>query len=329
MESAGIYVPGGLYPLISSALMGIIPAYCAGVDSVCFASPPGLDGLPDVNLLGAAGIAAQVCDKLGINSLETGFRCFAMGGAQAIAALALGTETVLRCDVVAGPGNKYVVAAKRVLFGNAGIDFVAGPSDILAIIDEKSSFDLAAIDMLAQAEHDPDARARALVPSTDAAKQLEMALEKHLGNLPLETSQKIARQSLASGGLIVIYNDMAQAIKIANTIAPEHLELHVSGAENWVPSLKNFGSLFIGELSAEVLGDYSSGLNHTLPTSGSARFTSSFSVRYFLKTLTTLRCENRSEKSDGYITALKAAETIARAEGLEAHAASAKTRLNN
>jgi histidinol dehydrogenase len=312
---AGIYVPGGRYPLVSSALMCLIPAFCAGVEELCFSSPPGDDGIPDTRILASAGIAAKVCGRL-----DTRFRAFSVGGAQAIAALALGTESIPACDVVAGPGNKYVAAAKAILFGTTGIDFIAGPSDILVIMDEDSSAELAAMDMLAQAEHDLDARARALVPSEAAANRLIKALETGLQKLPVGNSRNMAQGSLDNGGLIVIYKDRSDAQLIANAIAPEHLELQVSNSTSWIQGLRNYGSLFIGALSAEVLGDYSSGLNHTLPTSGTARFTAGLSVRHFLKTPTCLRCE----KEDGYREALEAAEIIAKAEGLSAHAESAR-----
>jgi histidinol dehydrogenase len=350
VERAAVYVPGGRFPLISSAIMCLVPAFCAGAKEVCLASPPteapppgdGLhsgdaavpeggdvnkrSGLPDRRILAAAGIAAEICGQL-----ESGFRVFSMGGAQAIAALALGTETVPRCDVVAGPGNKYVAAAKRVLFGECGIDLIAGPSDILVIADENTSPELVAADMLAQAEHDPDARARALVPNRVAAERLAQTIKMQLENEPVadnagENSAAIAQASLDTGGLIIIYKNREEAQRIANAIAPEHLELQVSvDTTAWVNELKNYGSLFIGALSAEVLGDYSSGLNHTLPTLGSARFTGGLGVRHFLKTQTTLRCE----KDAGYAAALKAAEAIAWAEGLGFHAKSAGIRLNS
>ena len=317
VEKAAVYVPGGRFPLISSALMCLIPAFCAGVKEICFSSPPGEDGLPAKIILAAAGIAAEVCGQWKADFQKSNFRLFAIGGAQAIAAFALGTESIPRCDVVAGPGNKYVAAAKRILFGETGIDFIAGPSDILVIIDDNSSIELAAADMLAQAEHDPDARARALVSNQVMAKGLLDCLQSSKAYL-----NTITRRSLDAGGLIIVYNNMEEALKIAKFIAPEHLELMVSNPADWIPSLKNYGSLFIGSLSAEVLGDYSSGLNHILPTSGSSRFTSGFSLRHFLKTPTTLRCENGS----GYTAALEAAEIIARCEGLNSHAESVSIR---
>jgi len=317
---AAVYIPGGRFPLFSSVLMCMIPAFCAGVGEVILSSPPAEDGLPDRRTLAAAVIAAEAAGS-------SNFRIFAIGGAQAIAALALGTESVPRVDVIAGPGNKYVAAAKRMLFGEVGIDFIAGPSDVLVISDGASSqakstdeaAEFAAADMLAQAEHDPDARARALVPSSEFAGKIAAAIERQIGKLPTE---KTARASLDNGGLIVVYKNKEEAIRISNTIAPEHLEIQVTDAESWIADLKNYGSLFIGALSAEALGDYSAGLNHTLPTSASARFTGGLSVRHFLKTVTTLRCSS----GEGFEKARNAAEIIANAEGLTAHAKSAALR---
>jgi histidinol dehydrogenase len=305
-QRAAIYVPAGRFPLVSTVLMGAIPALTAGVEEVLVASAPLEDGLPDRRILAAAHLA-------GVS------RVFAMGGAQAIAALALGTETVPRADVIAGPGNKYVAAAKRILFGEVGIDFVAGPTDVLIIAAGDGSPDLIAADMLAQAEHDGDARARALVPGRALAEGVAAALERRLATLPTTDT---ARLSLDAGGLIVVYDTREEAIRIANAIAPEHLELQVPNPQDWLPSLKNYGSLFIGELAAEVLGDYSAGINHTLPTSGSARFSGGLSVRHFLKVVTTLRCT----PGLGVGEALAAAERIAQAEGLIAHRDSAARR---
>jgi histidinol dehydrogenase len=330
VERAAVYVPAGRFPLFSTALMGLIPAFCAGVGELILASPPLEDGIPDRKVLAAAGTAAEIC---GVNAANAGgLRIFALGGAQAVAALALGTESVPRVDIIAGPGNKYVALAKRILFGTVGIDFVAGPTDVLIIADGRANggadgeddvtrnADLAAADMLAQAEHDPDARARVLVPSRELAEQIRAALERRLAFLPAAAT---ARASLDAGGLIIVYQNDAEAVRIANIIAPEHLEIQTADPERWIGSLKNYGSLFIGGLSAEALGDYSAGINHTLPTSGSARFSGGLSVRHFLKTLTTLRCA----PGRGFEQALKAAECIARAEGLAGHAASAAARM--
>ena len=315
---SAIYIPGGRFPLFSSVLMCMIPAFCAGVEEVIFASPPMEDGLPDRKILAAAAIAAKVS---GISNSGR-LRLFAMGGAQAIAALALGTESVPRVDVIAGPGNKYVAAAKRLLFGEVGIDFIAGPTDVLIITDNASprSAEIIAADMVAQAEHDPDARARVLAPNREMADWIASALDRQLAALQ---TQQTALASLDSGGLIIVYQSREEAIRIANTIAPEHLELQAADADAWIPHLKNYGSLFIGPLSAEVLGDYSAGINHTLPTSTSARFTGGLSVRHFLKTVTTLRCS----PGNGFEKALHAAEILARAEGLAGHAQSAAIRI--
>jgi histidinol dehydrogenase len=306
VERAAIYVPAGSFPLVSTVLMGAIPALTAGVEEVMVASPPLEDGLPDRRILAAAHLA-------GVS------RVFAIGGAQAIAALALGTGTIPRVDLIAGPGNKYVAAAKRVLFGEVGIDFVAGPTDVLVIAAEGASADLAAADMLAQAEHDGDARARVLVPGRAMADSIVAALERRLAALPAADT---ARASLDAGGLIIVYGTKDQAVHIANTIAPEHLELHVPDPQAWLPLLKNYGSLFMGELAAEVLGDYSAGINHILPTSGNARFSGGLSAQRFLKVVTTLRCA----PGQGFEEARSAAELIARSEGLVAHSESAACR---
>jgi histidinol dehydrogenase len=317
VERAAIYVPGGRFPLFSSVLMCMIPAFCAGVEEVILSSPPTQDGFPDKKILAAASAAAEITDNNDV-------RIFAIGGAQAIAALALGTESVPRVDVIAGPGNKYVAATKKLLFGEVGIDFIAGPTDVLIIADgadgdiEKTA-NLIAADMLGQAEHDPDARARALVSSKELAEKIVSAIERRIKKLPTE---KTARASLDAGGLIIVYETQEEAVRIANTIAPEHLELQIASADTWIPRLKNYGSLFIGYLSAEVLGDYSAGINHTLPTSTSARFTGGLSVRHFLKTVTTLHCA----PGEGFEKARNAAEILARAEGLEGHAQSAAVR---
>jgi len=324
VQRAAVYVPAGRFPLFSSVLMCMIPAVCAGVEEVILSSPPMSNGLPDNKILAAAAIAANTTGVFN-NSNNVKLRLFAIGGAQAIAALAIGTETVPRADFIAGPGSRFVAAAKRILFGETGIDFIAGPSDVLIIAEkhegksDERAADLIAADLIAQAEHDPDARARALVQGRDFAGKIIAAIEKRLKALP---DEKIARASFNAGGFIVVYQNKEEAVDIANKIAPEHLELHVKDAERWIPSLKNYGSLFIGDLSAEVLGDYSAGINHTLPTSSCARFTGGLSVRHFLKTVTTLRCS----MGEGFEKVRNASEIIARAEGLEGHALSAASR---
>jgi histidinol dehydrogenase len=345
VERAAVYVPGGRFPLVSTVLMGLIPAAAAGTGELCLASPPTEEGIPDRRILAAAALAGEVGGVVP--------RIFSMGGAQAVAALALGTETVPRCDLIAGPGNKYVATAKRLLYGETGIDFIAGPTDVLIIAEPKAAAlrpaagpvagpvagpaaaelvpvaelvpaaELVSADMIAQAEHDPDARARVLVPDGEEGRAFTeailAALERRLEGL---ATAAIARASLDSGGLIIGYRDREEGIRIANTIAPEHLELLVEEPERWMGGLRNYGSLFSGPLSAEVLGDYSAGINNTLPTSGSARFTGGLSVRHFLKTVTTLRCL----PGPGFEEARRAAEIIAGAEGLVGHARSAAIR---
>jgi histidinol dehydrogenase len=314
VRRAAVYAPAGRFPLISSVLMGLIPAFTAGVEELILSSPPLEQGLPGSRILAAAAIAAESC------SPGAPLRIFAMGGAQAIAALALGTQSVPRADLIAGPGNKYVAAAKRLLSGETGIDLAAGPTDVLVIADDLADPGLIAADLLAQAEHDGDARARVLVPAADMAEKVTEALEGQLALLPTADT---ARSSLDAGGLIVVYRSPEEGRRIANAIAPEHLELQVQDTGLWLPFLRNFGSLFIGKEAAEVLGDYSAGINHTLPTSGSARWQGGLSVRHFLKTPTTLRAASDSEEAR---RARKAAEIIARAEGLYGHALSARMR---
>lgn len=333
VRRAAVYVPAGRFPLVSTVLMGVIPAVVAGVPELFVVSPPRKDGLPDRRILAAAALAGAQ----GV---------YAMGGAQAIAALARGTEHIPQVDLIVGPGNKYVAAAKRLLYGRVGIDFVAGPTDVLIIWDgeenrgirkdegsaasslrkgdpfkggDPSSISLIVADLLAQAEHDPDARARLLVPSQKLAEEISLELEQKAQTLP---TADIARASLQKGGLMVIYSSKEEAQEIANLIAPEHLELHVSDPDSWIGGLYNYGSLFIGPMTAEVLGDYSAGINHTLPTGGTARFTGGLSVRHFLKTQTTLRCTEGKAVSQAYDAAMR----IAEAEGLEAHRRSAALR---
>ncbi|MDR0411395.1 MAG: histidinol dehydrogenase [Treponema sp.] len=306
VQRAAVYAPAGRFPLISSVLMGVIPALAAGAE-VFVVSPPLENGLPDTRIMAAAALAGSS-------------RVFAVGGAQAVAAMAFGTESLPKVDMIAGPGNKYVATAKRLLFGEVGVDFIAGPTDVLIIAGANANPDFIAVDMLAQAEHDPDARARALVPNRRIADAAAWAVERRLA---AEPATETARDSLDAGGLIITYHSIDDAVRIANIIAPEHLELQSIG---FLPGLVNFGALFMGSDAAEVLGDYSAGPNHTLPTSGSARFSGGLSVRHFLKTVTTLRCNPLGK---GYAETVKAAEVIACAEGLTAHAESAVLRLSS
>lgn len=318
LDRAAVYVPRGRYPLISTVLMGVIPAAVAGVREICVTSAPLEDGLPDYRIMAAACLAGA-------------HRVFAIGGAQAVAAFAFGVDAdgadtadvgdlVPRADIIVGPGNKYVAEAKRQLFGETGIDAVAGPTDVLVIAGKSARPDLVAADLIAQAEHDTDARARALVPDRPFAAAVEAEVERQLETLVCQSSQsgETARASLDAGGLLIVYGTREEATAAANKIAPEHLELHVRDPDKWIPALTNYGSLFIGSASAEALGDYSAGINHTLPTMGSSRFSGGLSARHFLKIVTSLRCE------DGADTAryLETARIIAESEGLYGHARS-------
>ncbi|WP_428770491.1 histidinol dehydrogenase [Treponema sp. HNW] len=340
VEHAGLYVPAGSFPLLSSVVMTSCPARAAGCASLILCTPPRVHpdekDAPAVKTAWAdEGIlaAASIC---GID------RVFAVGGAQAVAAMAYGTESIPRCDVIAGPGNKYVAEAKRLVSGDAGIDMVAGPTEVFIIADGSAHADWIAADLLAQAEHDADAQAVFATPSKRLAEQVSAEVEKRLASL---STRGTACESIKRHGLIVITKSLEEAASIANRKAPEHLELAMdegTARDKLVQKLHNYGSLFIGHAAAEVLGDYSAGLNHTLPTSGSARFTGGLSVRHFLKTVTTLRTAEKSERknpagadtaesadgSGGVEQALNTAAVLAHAEGLAAHEQAARIRLN-
>jgi histidinol dehydrogenase len=321
LDRAVVYVPHGRYPLISTVLMGVIPASVAGVREICVTSAPLEDGLPDWRILAAAHIAGAR-------------RVFSLGGAHAVAAFAMGLdssagagktsegEVIPRADIVVGPGNKYVAEAKRQLFGEVGIETIAGPTDVLVIADKSTPPALIAADLIAQAEHDTDARARALVPDMKMAAAVETEARRQLATLPSGQSRETAQASLDAGGLLIVYDAEDEAIAAANRIAPEHLELMVKNPDRWVPALTNYGSLFIGKDSAEALGDYSAGINHTLPTMGSSRFSGGLSVRHFLKIVTSLRCEEGADTA----RYLEAAKIIAEAEGLHGHTQSLELR---
>lgn len=318
VERAGIYVPAGRFPLLSSVIMCLTPAKAAGCTETVLCTPPrphpANPALPyaDTGIMAAAAICGA--DKV-----------FACGGAQAIAAMAYGTQSIPRCDVIAGPGNKFVAEAKRLVYGQCGIDMVAGPTEVFIIADETAHPAWVAADMLAQAEHDIDAQAVLVCQSTSFAEKVKAELAKQLETL---ATAQTAKESLNRHGCIIIEENLEKAALIANRKAPEHLELALDAGEmrdSLAKMVRNYGSLFIGHEAAEVLGDYAAGLNHTLPTSGSARFTGGLSVRVFLKTVTTLRAKGNA--GDGYINSLKAANVLGTTEGLEGHAAAARIRL--
>ena len=302
---AGIYVPGGTAAYPSTVLMDTIPARIAGVDQVVMVTPPGSDGKVSREVLAAAYVA-------GVD------RIFRIGGAQAIAALAFGTETVPRADKIVGPGNIFVAEAKKEVSGIVGIDMIAGPSEILIIADGKSDPRVLAADMLSQAEHDRNASAVLITDSGTLADAVADELESQLNSLPREG---IARASIESNGKIIIASSIDQAIEISDRIAPEHLEVCVDNPFDYLDKIRNAGSVFLGRNCPEALGDYIAGPNHTLPTSGTARFSSPLSVDDFIKKYQFTYYTEKALECVAEDIAL-----FARREGLEAHARSALAR---
>ena len=302
---AGIYVPGGTAAYPSTVLMDTIPAKIAGCKSVVMVSPPGKDGKINPAVLAAACVA-------GVD------RVFRVGGAQAIAALAYGTETVPKADKIVGPGNIYVAEAKKEVSGIVSIDMIAGPSEILIIADGKSDARTVAADMLSQAEHDRNASAVLITDSQDLAEKVRAELEEQL---PLLPRYDIARASIDTNGKIIIVDSISSAIEVSDRIAPEHLEVCVDNPFDYLDKIHNAGSVFLGRNCPEALGDYLAGPNHTLPTSGTARFSSPLSVDDFVKKYQ-FTYYTASELS---IVASDVA-LFARREGLEAHARSALVR---
>ena len=296
LDSMAAYIPAGRYPLPSTLLMTVIPAQVAGVRTICAACPN-----PSPEILGLA-------QWLGVTHL------FRMGGAQAIAALAFGTETVPKVDRIVGPGNIYVAAAKKLLAGEVGIEFVAGPTEIVIVAAEGDPRALAA-DMLAQAEHDPDASAILLTTSRTLAERVAGEIESQLATLP---TAGVARQSIAGGSAIVLFDSLERAMEFSNALAPEHLALHDNSL---LPLVRHAGSVFLGPFSPEAAGDYASGPNHVLPTSGAARIRGGLSAADFVKVISV------QELSPTALAAIApAVTTLARAEGLEAHARSVEVR---
>ncbi len=297
MESVGAYIPAGKFPLLSTMLMTVIPAQVAGVREICVACP---NPVPEI-----MGVAAW----LGLP------RLFQMGGAQAIAALAFGTETVPKVDCIVGPGNIYVAAAKKLIAGEVAIDFVAGPTEIVIIAAEGDPKWIAA-DMLAQAEHDVDASSILLTTSRPLAESVAAELETQLATLPTAAT---ARQSIERNGAIVVLDSLDHAVEISNALAPEHLSLH---DPSLLDGIRHAGGIFLGPWSPEAAGDYASGPNHVLPTLGAARRYGGLSAGHFVKKISV------QELNDVALSSLAPAiTTLARAEGLEAHARSVEVRL--
>ncbi|MCK7595921.1 histidinol dehydrogenase [Microbulbifer sp. CAU 1566] len=305
MERVGIYVPGGKASYPSSVLMNAIPAKVAGVDEVLMVVPAPDGQLNDL-VLAAAAIA-------GVD------RVYTVGGAQAVAALAYGTESIARVDKIVGPGNIFVASAKRAVFGQVAIDMIAGPSEILVICDGKTDPDWIAMDLLSQAEHDEQAQSILLCPDAAFLDAVEVSLQKLLQQLP---RNEIANRSIADRGALVLVSDIAQAIEIGNRIAPEHLEVSVDDPEQYLPQIRHAGAIFLGRYTAEALGDYCAGPNHVLPTSGTARFSSPLGVYDFQKRSSIIYCSPQGADTLGRV-----ASTLAKGEGLDAHARSAEYRL--
>ncbi len=301
----GCYVPGGTAAYPSSVLMNLLPARVAGVEELVVAMPT-----PRGELNRAALAAAHLA---GVR------RVLRVGGAQAVAALALGTESVPRVDKVVGPGNLYVATAKRLLFGEVDIDMVAGPSEILVIADDTARPDFVAADLLSQAEHDPLASAVLLTPSRRLAEAVAGELAGRLARLP---RRDIAARSLADWGAIVVTRDLDEAARLADAIAPEHCELVVADPVALAARVRHVGALFLGQWATEALGDYAAGPSHVLPTGGTARFFSPLSVETFLKRTSLVACSRR-----GFARLAAAAVRLAEVEGLEAHAEAVRVRL--
>lgn len=305
IEKVGVYIPGGTAPLPSTVLMDCIPAKIAGCHEIVMVSPPTCNGDIAPIILAAARIAG----------VDRVFRC---GGAQAIASLAYGTESIPRVDKIVGPGNAFVAEAKRQVFGKVGIDMIAGPSDILVIADGGSNARQIAADLLSQAEHDQNACAVLVTNSRPLAEAVAAELEEQLAALP---RRETARASLERSGKIILVRDILEAIRIANALAPEHLELCVDDPFAWLGQVKNAGSIFLGRSTPEAVGDYFGGTNHTLPTYGTARFSSPLSVEDFVK-----KSQFVYYSDAALAEAAPKIAAFARQEGLEGHARSALAR---
>lgn len=306
IEKVGLYVPGGTAAYPSTVLMDSVPAKIAGCKEICIVTPPSKDGKVNPVILAAAKIA-------GVD------RIFKVGGAQAVAALAYGTETVPKVDKIVGPGNAFVAEAKRQVFGMVSIDMIAGPSEILVLADGKSNPDFVAADLLSQAEHDKNASAVLVTDSMELAEKVSDALERQIPQLE---RAEIARASIDNNGKIIVAENITAGIEIANEIAPEHLELCLDNPFDYLDSIKHAGSIFMGRYCPEALGDYYAGPNHTLPTSGTARFSSALGVDDFVK-----KSQFTYYTKNALKEVYKDVAFFANKEGLTAHGKSATIRF--
>ncbi len=306
IERIGVYVPGGTAAYPSSVLMNVIPAQVAGVNEIVMVTPPNENGAANPYVLLAAKL-------LGINEIYT------IGGAQGIAAMAYGTETIKKVDKIVGPGNIYVAIAKREVFGQVGIDMVAGPSEIVIVADEKAQPKYICADLLSQAEHDKLSSSILITDSPYLVERVQKELEQQLLALP---RKEIAETAIKNHGGIILVDTLEEAICTANTLAPEHLELLVAEPFSWLSKIKNAGAIFMGEYSSEPVGDYFAGPNHVLPTSGTARFSSPLNVDDFMKKSSIIFYSKAALLENG-----ERIITIAEREGLDAHARAIKARL--
>lgn len=307
LDRVGIYVPGGLASYPSSVLMNAIPAHVAGVPEIIMVVPAP-NGELNPLVLAAAYLA-------GVS------RVFTIGGAQAVAALAYGTETIPQVDKITGPGNRFVAAAKRAVFGQVGIDMIAGPSEILVYAEGENSAEWLAMDLLSQAEHDTVAQAIFITPDADLLEAVAEKIESHLADLP---KAEIAKTSIANRGALVLVKDRDEAIQLINQVAPEHLELCLDEAEPMSAEIRHAGAIFMGRYTPEAIGDYCAGPNHVLPTSGTARFSSPLGVYDFQKRSSLIMCSEQGVK-----TLAKTADILAQQENLDAHARSARYRYQS
>ena len=306
ISSVGCYIPGGRYPLVSSPIMCIVPAKVAGVERVVACTPVRKTGMIDPAVL--YSIVSSGADEV-----------YGVGGAQAIAAMAYGTETIQSVDKIIGPGNVYVNEAKRQVYGQVGIDLLAGPSEVVVLADETARPELIAIDLLAQAEHDTQARAILITTSRRIAEESNQEVLRQTERL---ATAPVAKQSWKERGEIILAENMERAIQLVNDISPEHIEVHTKNPQAILPKLKNYGSLFLGEWSPVVFGDQVVGTNHVLPTRRASRYSGGLFVGSFLKTVTYQSVTKESSKRLGEIAA-----KLSRYEGLDAHATSAEVRV--
>lgn len=306
LDAIGVYVPGGTAAYPSSVLMNVIPAQVAGVKRIVMVSPPNKDGKLPAGVLVAAS-------ELGVQEI------YKIGGAQAIASLAYGTETIKPIDKIVGPGNIFVALAKREVFGVVDIDMIAGPSEIVVLADDTAIASEVAADLLSQAEHDMRASSILVTPSITLAKKVSLEIEKQLATLP---RKEIARAAIENYGHIYVTENLLEAIDVVNELAPEHLEIQTENAMSLVGKIRHAGAIFIGRYSSEPIGDYFAGVNHVLPTNGTARFSSPLSVDDFVKKSSII-----SYSKEAFRNNAKKVAAFARLEGLEAHARAVEARM--